>query len=149
MHYKACKWVKTLNPNVLDEVERLLGPMPSIEKNWASLPDGPAWTWWLIPILPLRQELQVSLYFSTLYCVLLTFYFCLDWIFAINQFGETSSSHRQNGGTHESENESGEKGHLKLFKIRRYKRYLQYNARLAFICDLFLRPNVIFLLRYI
>lgn len=65
VHYKASKWIRSLNPNVLDEVERLLGPMPRVEKNWASLPDGPAWTWWLIPIFPLSPQLQVN---NILFC---------------------------------------------------------------------------------
>lgn len=59
VHSKAAKWVKSLTPHALAEVERFIGPMPRVEKNWTSLPDGPAWTWWLMPILPLSPQLQV------------------------------------------------------------------------------------------
>jgi Lon protease-like protein len=56
---KASKWIMSLTPKVLAEVERLIGKMPDVEKNWLSLPDGPSWTWWLMPILPLSSQLQV------------------------------------------------------------------------------------------
>ncbi|KAJ8983463.1 hypothetical protein NQ317_014921 [Molorchus minor] len=60
VHTKASKWIRSLRPKVLAEVERLIGQMPRVEKNWASLPDGPSWTWWLMPILPLNSQLQVG-----------------------------------------------------------------------------------------
>lgn len=62
---KAAKWVRLLTPSVLSEVERLIGTMPKIEKDWINLPDGPSWTWWLMPILPLSSQLQVGFLSST------------------------------------------------------------------------------------
>lgn len=59
VYTKASKWITSLTPKVLAEVERLIGRMPRVEKNWLSLPDGPSWTWWLMPILPLSSQLQV------------------------------------------------------------------------------------------
>lgn len=59
VYNKACKWIMSLTPKVLAEVERLIGQMPNVEKNWLTLPDGPSWTWWLMPILPLSSQLQV------------------------------------------------------------------------------------------
>ncbi|XP_008199510.3 LON peptidase N-terminal domain and RING finger protein 2 [Tribolium castaneum] len=59
VYTKASKWITSLTPKVLAEVERLIGKMPRVEKNWLSLPDGPSWTWWLMPILPLSSQLQV------------------------------------------------------------------------------------------
>ena len=35
--------------------------MPELEEDWPSLPDGPAWTWWLLAFLPLSQELKVGI----------------------------------------------------------------------------------------
>lgn len=60
VYNKAAKWVNSLTPRVLDEVERSIGKMPELEKDWPSLPDGPAWAWWLMPILPLSSQLQVG-----------------------------------------------------------------------------------------
>ncbi|XP_060519343.1 LON peptidase N-terminal domain and RING finger protein 1 [Cylas formicarius] len=65
VHSKAVKLIRSLKPNVLAEVEQLIGEMPKIEKHWAALPDGPCWTWWLIPILPLSPQLQVGLISTT------------------------------------------------------------------------------------
>jgi Lon protease-like protein len=62
---KASKWIMSLTPKVLAEVERLIGKMPDVEKNWLSLPDGPSWTWWLMPILPLSSQLQVGFLSTT------------------------------------------------------------------------------------
>lgn len=59
VYNKAYKWIYSFNRKVLMEVERLIGQMPKVEKNWPSLPDGPSWTWWLMPILPLSSQLQV------------------------------------------------------------------------------------------
>lgn len=58
-HSKALRWVRSLTPRVLGEAERHIGSIPDVEPNWPCLPDGPSWTWWLIPILPLNPNLQV------------------------------------------------------------------------------------------
>ncbi|XP_018570108.1 LON peptidase N-terminal domain and RING finger protein 2 isoform X2 [Anoplophora glabripennis] len=65
VYSKASKWIRSLKPKVLAEVERLIGQMPNVEKNWLSLPDGPSWTWWLMPILPLSSQLQVGFLSTT------------------------------------------------------------------------------------
>ncbi|XP_063910969.1 LON peptidase N-terminal domain and RING finger protein 1 [Zophobas morio] len=65
VYNKACKWIMSLTPKVLAEVERLIGQMPNVEKNWLTLPDGPSWTWWLMPILPLSSQLQVGFLSTT------------------------------------------------------------------------------------
>lgn len=59
VYKKAARWVQSLAPRVLDEVESSLGKMPEPEKDWSNLPDGPTWAWWLMPILPLCSQLQV------------------------------------------------------------------------------------------
>lgn len=61
VYKKAARWVSSLTPRVLDEVESTIGKMPELEKDWPNLPDGPAWAWWLMPILPLCSQLQVRL----------------------------------------------------------------------------------------
>ncbi|XP_049819116.1 LON peptidase N-terminal domain and RING finger protein 3 isoform X2 [Aethina tumida] len=62
---KATKWISSLKPKVMSEVERLIGQMPPIEANWTSLPDGPSWTWWLMPLLPLSSKLQIGFLSTT------------------------------------------------------------------------------------
>ncbi|XP_072400012.1 LON peptidase N-terminal domain and RING finger protein 3 [Diabrotica undecimpunctata] len=65
VYSKASKWIKSLKPKALREVERLIGKMPKVEKDWFTLPDGPAWAWWLMPILPLSSQLQVGFLSTT------------------------------------------------------------------------------------
>ncbi|CAG9816101.1 unnamed protein product [Phaedon cochleariae] len=65
VYSKASKWIRSLKPKVLAEVERLIGKMPRVEKNWYNLADGPSWAWWLMPILPLSSQLQVGFLSTT------------------------------------------------------------------------------------
>ncbi|KAL1517172.1 hypothetical protein ABEB36_000971 [Hypothenemus hampei] len=65
VYIRAVKWVRSLSDSALFEVERLIGRMPRVEHNWPNLPDGPSWTWWLIPILPCSSQLQVGFLSST------------------------------------------------------------------------------------
>lgn len=60
MYLKAKKWVESLSQLVLSEVERSIGKIPSIEKNWLILTDGPTWIWWLMVVLPVTSRLRVS-----------------------------------------------------------------------------------------
>ncbi|CAH0547255.1 unnamed protein product [Brassicogethes aeneus] len=60
VYNKAIKWIRSFKPKVLSEVERLIGQMPEVESNWTALPDGPSWTWWLMPLLPLSSKLQLG-----------------------------------------------------------------------------------------
>lgn len=60
VHRKAVRWVRSLAPPIHAEIEQSLGAMPTLEPNWATLPDGPAWAWWLMPVLPLSAHLQLG-----------------------------------------------------------------------------------------
>lgn len=60
MYRKASRWVHSLAPHVQAEIEQSLGAMPPLEPDWATLPDGPSWAWWLMPVLPLSSQLQVN-----------------------------------------------------------------------------------------
>lgn len=57
-----------MSPELQSEILRTFGPIPDLEENWGSLPDGPAWVWWLLAILPLDQRLQVILFSKSLSC---------------------------------------------------------------------------------
>lgn len=57
---RGMRWFHRLARDIQKEIVKVFGGMPSLEPNWLSLSDGPAWTWWLLAILPLGQQLQVT-----------------------------------------------------------------------------------------
>ena len=61
VHPKAWQWFHCLEAELQCEILRAFGQMPELEEDWPSLPDGPAWTWWLLAFLPLSQELKVGM----------------------------------------------------------------------------------------
>jgi len=58
---KSGAWLNAMSAELRAEVVRSFGPMPPVEdsQDWASSPDGPAWTWYLLAVLPLGPQLQV------------------------------------------------------------------------------------------
>lgn len=58
--YKAICWFDSLPDTYKTEIVKSFGRMPQPEDSWISISDGPAWTWWVIAILPLNQQLKVS-----------------------------------------------------------------------------------------
>lgn len=57
---KAIEWYASLNLGIKQEILQSFGEMPTVESNWTSIADGPAWAWWIIALLPLSQQLKVS-----------------------------------------------------------------------------------------
>lgn len=57
---KAIDWFESLSTELKQEILQSLGEMPSVEENWETIADGPAWAWWIIALLPLNQQLKVS-----------------------------------------------------------------------------------------
>ena len=49
--------------------ENHYGDMPHIETDYWDLPNGPAWHWWTIAILPLDPQAQVRVLIEKLFCV--------------------------------------------------------------------------------
>lgn len=62
--YKAICWFDSLPENYKTEIVKSFGRMPEPEDSWISITDGPAWTWWVIAILPLNQQLKVRILFG-------------------------------------------------------------------------------------
>ncbi|XP_059469397.1 LON peptidase N-terminal domain and RING finger protein 3 [Neocloeon triangulifer] len=62
---RAQTWLMSLPQKSRSEIEQTFGPMPDIESDWNSLPDGPQWTWWLMAILPLGSKLKVGILSTT------------------------------------------------------------------------------------
>lgn len=56
---KAISWFKSLPETYKTEIVKSFGQMPEPEDGWISMTNGPAWTWWVIAILPLSQQLKV------------------------------------------------------------------------------------------
>ncbi|CAG9781871.1 unnamed protein product [Diatraea saccharalis] len=59
---KALMWLNSMNETVRQEIENSFGQIPRtehVQENWCYSPDGPAWLWWLIAILPLRSEIKI------------------------------------------------------------------------------------------
>ncbi|KAG8225845.1 hypothetical protein J437_LFUL004774 [Ladona fulva] len=64
---KSQQWLSTVDHSIRREIERTFGRMPELEPDdsWLSTPDGPAWAWWVLAILPLGQNLQVGVLAAT------------------------------------------------------------------------------------
>ncbi|XP_041987759.1 LON peptidase N-terminal domain and RING finger protein 1 isoform X2 [Aricia agestis] len=61
---KALTWLENMKENVRDEIETAFGSWPiwhETQKEWWNTPDGPAWLWWLIAILPLTKGAKVNI----------------------------------------------------------------------------------------
>lgn len=59
--YKKTKeWFETIAFDMRTRFENHYGDMPQIENEYWELPNGPAWHWWTIAILPLDLASQVS-----------------------------------------------------------------------------------------
>ncbi|CAH0401947.1 unnamed protein product [Chilo suppressalis] len=59
---KALVWLNSMNKTVRQEIETSFGQIPrsdDVNEDWCVSPDGPAWLWWLIAILPLRSEIKI------------------------------------------------------------------------------------------
>lgn len=57
---KAVIWYNSLPDGTKDEIVKSFGAMPMLETSWETVPDGPAWAWYIIALLPLGQPLKVS-----------------------------------------------------------------------------------------
>ncbi|XP_015366470.1 PREDICTED: LON peptidase N-terminal domain and RING finger protein 2 isoform X2 [Diuraphis noxia] len=62
---RGLTWFDGFRPEIKSEILRTVGFPPSIEPKWEELSDGPAWTWWLLSLLPLGQNAHVDLLANT------------------------------------------------------------------------------------
>lgn len=58
---KAYEWFENLKVSYKIEILKSLGRMPDLENDWEIVKDGPAWSWWIIAILPLGDQLKVNI----------------------------------------------------------------------------------------
>jgi len=57
---RGLSWFNSFRPEIKSEILRTVGFPPCTEQNWEQSTDGPAWTWWLLSLLPLGQNAHVS-----------------------------------------------------------------------------------------
>ena len=60
VHKLASKWYESIEHLTKRRILVHYGPMPSVEGEYWTIPNGPAWMWWVIAILPLDHRIQVS-----------------------------------------------------------------------------------------
>jgi hypothetical protein len=57
---KTREWFGGMDDDMKRRFENHYGDMPHVETDYWDLPNGPAWHWWTIAILPLDPQAQVS-----------------------------------------------------------------------------------------
>ncbi|XP_060848638.1 LON peptidase N-terminal domain and RING finger protein 2 [Rhopalosiphum padi] len=62
---RGLTWFDSFRSEIKSEILRTVGFPPNTEPNWEELSDGPAWTWWLLSLLPLGQNAHVDLLANT------------------------------------------------------------------------------------
>ncbi|XP_078712926.1 uncharacterized protein LOC144932584 isoform X1 [Lampetra fluviatilis] len=57
----AERWFSKLEPRYHGRISQHFGDIPQTEPDIQTRPDGPAWLWWLIAVLPLEPRVQLGL----------------------------------------------------------------------------------------
>ena len=61
VHKEAEEWLESLPAMHRMRIQQHMGNIPTVEQNPLQLQDGPAWSWWLISVLPLDPRAQLSI----------------------------------------------------------------------------------------
>ncbi|CAG7835956.1 unnamed protein product [Allacma fusca] len=61
VYSEAKDWLESINQVLRQRIHTHFGPMPVPEENWMESTEGPAWTWWLLAILPLDTKAQLAI----------------------------------------------------------------------------------------
>ncbi|XP_045127736.1 LON peptidase N-terminal domain and RING finger protein 1-like [Portunus trituberculatus] len=61
VHKLASKWYESIEHLTKRRILVHYGPMPPVEGEYWTIPNGPAWMWWVIAILPLDHRIQLSI----------------------------------------------------------------------------------------
>lgn len=61
VHKLASKWYESIEHMTKRRILVHYGPMPPVEGEYWTIPNGPAWMWWVIAILPLDHRIQLSI----------------------------------------------------------------------------------------
>ncbi|XP_041047156.1 LON peptidase N-terminal domain and ring finger 1, like isoform X4 [Carcharodon carcharias] len=60
VYAQACKWFQNLKSRFHIQILQHFGPMPERETDLQGPPNGPAWCWWLLAVLPVDPKYQLS-----------------------------------------------------------------------------------------
>ncbi|KAM4809591.1 LON peptidase N-terminal domain and RING finger protein 1 [Rhinophrynus dorsalis] len=60
VYTQACHWIQNLRYRFRSQILHHFGPMPEREENIQVAPNGPAWCWWLLAVLPVDPRYQLS-----------------------------------------------------------------------------------------
>uniref|UniRef100_A0A3P8ZTV3 LON peptidase N-terminal domain and ring finger 2 n=1 Tax=Esox lucius TaxID=8010 RepID=A0A3P8ZTV3_ESOLU len=58
---QACAWFTSLKENIKNQIVHHFGQLPGKDPDMQWSPNGPAWCWWLLAVLPLEQRAQLSI----------------------------------------------------------------------------------------
>lgn len=61
MFKDANEWLQSIDEIIRQRIITHFGNMPSPEEDWINIVGGPAWTWWLLAILPLDAKAQLAI----------------------------------------------------------------------------------------
>lgn len=59
VYTQAYNWFTTLKPALKSRILSHFGPMPAKETDLQVNPNGPAWCWWILAVLPLESRAQL------------------------------------------------------------------------------------------
>uniref|UniRef100_A0A8C5P8Q3 Lon N-terminal domain-containing protein n=1 Tax=Leptobrachium leishanense TaxID=445787 RepID=A0A8C5P8Q3_9ANUR len=65
VYNQACLWFQNLRHRFRTQILHHFGSMPEREENLQVIPNGPAWCWWLLPVLPVDFRCQLSVLSTT------------------------------------------------------------------------------------
>ncbi|NXG45167.1 LONF1 protein, partial [Psilopogon haemacephalus] len=60
VYNQACSWFQNLRNKFRTQILQHFGPMPDREEDIQAMPNGPAWCWWLLAVLPVDPRYQLS-----------------------------------------------------------------------------------------
>ncbi|KAM4708219.1 LON peptidase N-terminal domain and RING finger protein 1 [Discoglossus pictus] len=60
VYTQACHWFQNLRYRFRSQILHHFGSMPETEDNIQATPNGPAWCWWLLAVLPVDRRYQLS-----------------------------------------------------------------------------------------
>ncbi|XP_032885057.1 LON peptidase N-terminal domain and RING finger protein 1 isoform X2 [Amblyraja radiata] len=60
VYVQACNWFQNLKSRFRCQILQHFGPMPKRDENIQGPPNGPAWCWWLLAVLPVDPKYQLS-----------------------------------------------------------------------------------------
>ncbi|KAG7461845.1 hypothetical protein MATL_G00195420 [Megalops atlanticus] len=60
VYEQACGWFQSLKSHFRGQILQHFGPMPERETDLQATPNGPAWCWWLLAVLPIDPRYQLS-----------------------------------------------------------------------------------------